>query len=936
MILTALACPVFTSCYNDAALWDEIEGIHGDVESLEQKLAALEAKLNTDLQALQTLLESQISKLEGKVDALVTVKDVKENTDGSVTVILSDNTEFTVHPKFEQDYKGLVTTTTIDGVLYWAVFDENGKATVVTDKDGNLVPVVDVVRQVRVNPETALVEISFDGGNTWIEVGYNEPCVFESAEVVWTDNYTDEQETEYPEYYQETPMYVVITLPDGNTISLTIDDAASFLFGGHSGFQSTQYVECGKTASVSVLGTNITEWVKEVPAGWKVTESGAEYIADGGLEFNITAPTAEAVASGAALAEGELKVIAVAEGGKTVVSKLFLTTKPFKTFVAGGGKFTVETNYGIHGFIVGMSSLADFDAESITSQLKMVVESDPYWSPWYVDENDCPFDDNAFDSSLKDYSITDLKSVPQLVDGEKYVLWVVPYEQWVDYDTWESGTNLGSLVSTSYTHMYITFDEPVVKFNDIQIKAEFKGVEQYYGRFSSKYSDEVNWEGILSEMNSYIEWETLYTVNDEYKEGWDNGVFTGNPADLFDGTQAIQPNTGYYMYIIPYEEGKTKYSITDMYCMEFTTPALVPGSSITVTPGEVTATYTTIAVELEAKNSAFIYYAWVEESKVSTIADKTEYLLESGNLAAGSMTVARSNSNYNMTLKPGMSAVLIAMAVDENGAYGDIFEKTYSTNDVTFNDVKLELAIEGKITDVATVKVSVTGGEPTEYYYKHYTADNYTWLNTYGGTEESASQFFATTNYTWYFNTINALPEGGLIELSGIEYGKYVFVISSSTINEKGEKVFSKAKVLEFERSLELGTIVSAKDDNGNDNAAWVAAKPTVNYTLDSVGDDSSVTWTVSDLPEGWTGFTAIVDSEYTSSYASDKDLITFLVQNEYGFATKYELVNGESYSKHWLYTANYDLYVVIVDPDGNYYAPYKWNFDATAGGFGV
>ena len=935
MILTALACPVFTSCYNDAALWDEIEGIHGDVESLEQKLAALEAKLNTDLQALQTLLESQISKLEGKVDALVTVKDVKENTDGSVTVILSDNTEFTVHPKFEQDYKGLVTTTTIDGVLYWAVFDENGKATAVTDKDGNLVPVVDVVPQVRVNPETALVEISFDGGNTWTEVGYNEPCVFESAEIVWTDNWTDEQEA--TGYYDETPMYVVITLPDGNTISLTLDGVASFMFGGHMGgaVNGSYYIPQGAVSDVGILTTNITDWVKDVPAGWKVEELNVEYAADGGASFRITAPTADAIASGSAVAEGFLKVLAVAEGGKTVSTSLMLTTVPFSEFSAGKGGITVTMNGGcIGGYVVGVSTLSDYDPEAIVAELEPLI-TDIEESPWGSYPN-WPYNNPGYDyfeSPVSGLPIDDLMTKPEMVLGEQYVVWVLPVNSFID-SNWNMSYTAGSICSVVYNNVAINLEVTELAFNTIQISAEFEGIEMYYGSFSQLYSSELNKEGILAEFNSGLTASygspNLLFVNDEYIDGWNNSLYSGSPATLVQSGQSIEPGNRYYMYLIPAVEGKTKYSMSEVYWYEWTTPGLTSGGTLKVTAGEAENDYKTISVPLSAEGAVYIYYYFVDPEKISTIEDKAAYLIEDGKrVASDSYTVREAN------LTPGAKKVLIAMAVDQDGKYGEVFQKEYSTQEMTFASATVTATVQGEPSMTGIVKISCDAEVDTYYYWYGPTSDYY-WTSQYyfGGSAETASSYIALNPLSYMLDKVSSadLPEDG-IEITDLPVGSpCVFVVSAKLI----DGTYTKATVVNFTPSLNLGTIVSAKDDNGNDNAAWVAAKPTVNYTLDSVGDDSSVTWTVSDLPEGWTGFTAVVDSEYTSSHASDKDLITFLVQNEYGFATKYELVNGESYSKHWLYTANYDLYVVIVDPDGNYYAPYKWNFDATAGGFGI
>ena len=58
MILAALACPVFTSCYDDSALNDRIDRVDEELGSLKDKVEALEKRLNDEVAALQTLIES--------------------------------------------------------------------------------------------------------------------------------------------------------------------------------------------------------------------------------------------------------------------------------------------------------------------------------------------------------------------------------------------------------------------------------------------------------------------------------------------------------------------------------------------------------------------------------------------------------------------------------------------------------------------------------------------------------------------------------------------------------------------------------------------------------------------------------------------------------------------------------------------------------------
>ncbi|MBQ8484193.1 MAG: hypothetical protein IJ504_07825 [Bacteroidales bacterium] len=928
-LVVAMACPMFTSCYNDAALWDEIDGIHGDVATLEQKLAALEAKLNTDLQALQTLLEGKISALEGKVDGLVTVKEVEENKDGSVTITLSDDTKFTVFPKFEQDYTGLVTTVEIDGVLYWAVYGEDGVAAPAKDANDNLIPVVDVVPQVRVDQETALVEISFDGGVEWIAIGYNEPCVFEGAEVVYTDNWTDEEVEKG--WGEETPMYVVLTLPDGSTISVTIDGVASFMFGGHMGglISGTQYVSCGATTDIGFMTTNIIDWIKEVPAGWKVEEIDVENAQYGGASFRVTAPTEEQVLSGSAVAEGYLKVLAVAEGGKNVSASLKLTTKAFKEFSAGQGALTVQMNNGLGGYVVGVSSLSDYDPDAIVSELKPLIEA-IVESPWgsYPDwpGNNTEYD--YFEYSITDYPVDDLMSLPEMVLGEQYVVWALAVNQWSQ--GYDFGYSAGSISTVTYNNVSIELETTKLSFNDIQISAKFEGVTAFYGAFQMKYNDEDIRSGLVSEFNSSLNdsWGAPMPIFVEDVQGMTDGVYAGDPNTLVNGWQSIMPDGTYYLYIIPYVEGKTKYSVADMYYYEWTTEALVSGGTLSVTPGDVTVEYKSVSVPLTAEGAVYIYYKFVDPEMVSTITDKAAYLLENGAMREGGAVTA---SQYNMS--PGTTMTLFAMAVDQNGCYGDVFVKEYSTKAMEFASAVVTAEIQGTPAQTGRVKISCDA-DVDMYYYWAGTADDGYWTSSYymGGTVESVSAFFAMSaaNYSWLISSVSAaeVPAEG-IEITELTIGSpSVFVVSAKLKDGS----FTKATVLEFTPEMDLGdAFVYATDDNGAENAAWVAAKPVVTYDIEQVGDFTTVTWSV-EVKEGFTAKTACFSEDYLDSYPTAKDIVTFVLT--YPYIDTFDVVAGETYSQPWA-SKGYNIYTVICDAEGNYYETYVEKLDIT-GGFGV
>lgn len=933
MILAALACPVFNSC---ADFSTDIENLKGDIENLEDRVAALETRLNDEISALKTLLEGKINALEGKVDGLVTVSKCEKDGD-NYKVTLSDGSSFTVYPEYKEDLTGLVTTTEIGGVLYWAVY-EDGKPVVVTDKAGSPVPVVDVVPQVRVDAETGYVEISFDGGSEWIGVGYDEPCVFTDVEIVYTDNYTDEEEQEYPEYNYETPMYVVLTLPDGSTISVTIDGTASFIFASnYGGMIKTQYIKAGGTTAIPVQAVNIVDWVKEVPAGWKVVED-TQYLAEyGQAEFHVTAPSAEAIASGAAVAEGTLKVLAVAEGGKSVTASVNLTVKAFSELSAGKGNLTVSMNSGLGGYLVGITPKAEFDGDAIIAELKPIVEyvpdpndwSDYGWSPWYVEENSTPLDDNYFDGSLEEYPIADLKKTFELVPGEQYVVWAIGLDNWVNQATWESGYYLGDIVSVDYLNASVNLETTLLAFNEIQISAEFVGMTAFYGAFSMKYNDDDIRSGLVSELNSSLNssWGApmpIY-VNDEYVDGWNNGVYTGDPNTLVSGWQSVGPGETYYLYIIPYVEGKTRYTVSDMYYYEWTTDPLLPGGTATVTAGEAIVDYKKIAVPLTAEGAVYMYYKYVEPAMIPTIADKQAYLLENGMMAdGGSVTANIAN------IQPSTTMTLIAMAVDQYGCYGDVFQQDYTSKAMEYASATVTAEVSGQPSQTGYVKISCTGDVDT-YYYWYGAKEDYQWSNPsyFGGSVESASAFIALTPNSYLLTKLTPaeVPADGIL-MEGLTIGSpSVFVVSAKL----ADGTFTMAAVAEFTPALDLGDFVYATDDNGNENPAWVAAKPTVTYSIESIGDFTNVSWSVT-LPEGFSGRTSCVGEDYLFDYPSAKNKVEFFLS--YPYIDAYDVVAGETYSQPHA-SRGYNIYTVIWDAEGNYYETYVEKLNIS-GGFGV
>lgn len=195
-VVAAMIGSMVVSCsYDDSKLWGEIETIKGE-------LAELRASVESELAAIRAIVEGSI-----------TIKSVEQQADGSKVITLSDNTKITVYPKGDKVPSDIVTIVDIDGVKYWGMFDKDGNAYPIM-VNNNYVKVADVAPQARINGDA--IEISFDGGETWLTTGYTQSAadsIISNIEVVYSDWQTDAKGN-------PLALYSVITLVDGSVVKV--------------------------------------------------------------------------------------------------------------------------------------------------------------------------------------------------------------------------------------------------------------------------------------------------------------------------------------------------------------------------------------------------------------------------------------------------------------------------------------------------------------------------------------------------------------------------------------------------------------------------------------------------------------------------------------------------------------------------------------------
>lgn len=886
-LAVALACPLFTSCYDDA--W-----INAEIDRLDTKIEALEKKLNDEVTALQQL-----------VSGLVTVKDVAEDeATGVVTVTLSNGETIEVQPAYE-DARTLVTYIEEDGVKYWASCGQDGKKTPILDADGERIPVDKATPQVK--EENGIVYISLDRGETWVETGNT---LFTGAEIVYTDMYPEEEENEWN---QEMPLYVTITLADGSSFSVTLDGASTLVFGSPYLQAYTElFIPAGGVyGQLQVYQMGVSDIIFQVPAGWQVEED--DYY--GEPVINIYAPSEEAIASGAATAAGYIKALGVCEGGKAISAKLLVTTKAVETLAVQKDQVVIDVNQGsLNGYWYGISAAAEFDAEAVMAEVEAAQGEGWWYSGPLMQE-------------FTDMTAAVADVAPEAVYGEEYVVWVVP----VTMDPVTGEEALGTLVSSSFVYMNVTVETVKNTFNAIDVKVDMKGVEAYWAVFTNveytSWYDSIEDYALDNTVNSW--WPEPATPYE--------GVYEGDVVTFANSYEELMPATDYVLCIIP-AKASGPYTTGDVYVFEYSTAALQAGGAIKLTAGEPVLDYTSIAVELTSDvEASFVYYSWVEEELLPTIKDKTAYLLENGTMEAMTPTTARIAN-----LKPNTSRVLLALAVDAEGKYGEVFEETYTSTELTYNDVVVTITPAESEDPTKPAFTLSADAEVASFTYWIGAKDDYYFENPdygMGGTLEGASEALALRPRSFSSTTPDAATVAPRYSLA---YLKECVIVANAVVTDaEGNSTYSKAVMYEFQVEYPLGNYVN------EDDAKWAEAKPEVKLLGVEAREFVEATWTVS-VKEGYTVVRSLcIDPEYLASHPSAKDKTVWLLTQDsfddyyYGMYVDTDYATGEPleqpyYSCHYA-TAGDMIYTVIKDAEGNHYQYYEYDPQITSdGGFGI
>ena len=767
--LVATVATLSVSCqYDDTGIWDKIG-------ELEQDIAALQERLDTELAAIKALIDGQ-----------VTVKDVQQQSDGSKVITLSDGSRITVYPK-GGGYGNLITIVEQDGVKYWAMYDGIGNATPI-QINGKYVQVADIAPQTQV--VDGAIEVSFDGGNTWIKTGYTESVVdsiIKDVEVVYSDWQTDAEGN-------PLAIYCKITFADGSVAKFGMQNGKLVLPC------DMIFVPYGADVPFTIEVSDVADYMYTTPRGW---ECDVEFNAKKGfMTLTFHAPTLNMIETGAAVNEGVAKLMVVFNNGSTAIASIKLSTNPAKVDFSLKGVY-LEAGYGTNYLLYGLLPKGSFKPATIITGCNKVLT------------------ENTTVSGVNQLTLTESNEVfipfSELrcngVDaGKEYVFWYVAPRS----DENDALYVLESeLVSEVYKHSSVDFTVTAESFFDADVKFDVVGSEGYM--LGLVPADEFS----ASELAAY------YTENYDYLNASRTDVaFAGSILELLERSQPLEYGTEYVLWYIAQNKNHRIIEDNVLY-WNFSTKDFAEGGELEVeVVGEPVVSYKSIDVNINSTgNHIMLVYKVLPSYMATGYPDDARIIQMLMSEGVKTVTDAGITASYNEA-EAGDALTLFAVAVDAEGLIGKPFQQEFTTKSFEYNDLTVTLNLVDYKVDDTLIAVECEGASRFKYVYCP--INDSKWKDVFGGTAKKASQYIImnpTSSYVYDTDT-TPLVDGG-IHLSGLNTEtEYVLVCVAVDEND----VVSQPATCYFEPIANIGNMVKRTDAN------WAEGKPVI-----SLGDTTEV-----------------------------------------------------------------------------------------------
>lgn len=764
-----LASSVVSCSYDDSELW-------GEINQIKQEVADLRTQVENELGALNEL-----------VNGLVTIADVKQQSDGSTLVTLSDGRKITIYPKNEQRVPtDVITTYEENGVLYWAKYDGLGNPQPIL-VNGKMVPVGDVAPQTKVNAETGAIEVSFDGGKTWITTGYSESVadgIFAGIDVVYSDWQVDGDGN-------PVALYAVITLNDGSVIKVGMQNGRLILP------IDSVFVAYGDTVSIAVEVEDAADFMTQVPRGW--TCEVKHSVKESRMTLSYTAPTYESVQNGYADLGGVSKLMVVFNNGSSAIASIKVSTNPSSVYFTEEGAY-IEASFGTNYMLCGILPTSSFKPATLVSYCNSVLDgsaTDGSNAKKYVREVAFMEEYTMF-MTYEDLSNTKMNA------GTEYTFWYVVPRTDAEQNMYVVENEI---VACSYTHSVSSFEVTEASFFDVNIKFSAAGSLGYFLGYG--FAADFDASEIAAYYTEYPDYLYFNKTEQSYE---------GSFLKLFDPyTQSLVPGTEYTAWYIT--KGTSMVVLEDnVRSWNFSTKPFFDGGDIEVTTSEEVIEYTRLSTTLSTNaGHVAIYYNIVPSYMATAYPDDTyrkEMLLTEGTRVITDKSVPVS---YDKA-KAGDKLTLFAMAVDSEGQFGKILVKEYTTKNFEYNDIDLKLNLTDYKVDDTKIEVTAEGAEKFVYVYAMVESEE--WTEVYGGTKKKAGEFMIanpTDSRICDTSKANYALVDGKIQIAGLNMDEeYVIVVMAVAADGS----YSQPQTVYFTPIANIGIVVKKTDAN------WAEGKP--------------------------------------------------------------------------------------------------------------
>ena len=507
MVCLLLAPLAVSSCYDDSEIWETLN-------EHEAQLDELQTQLNSQADAMAALLS------DGS-----TIKSCVKQKDGSYLVTLSNGTKFKAFPE-QTNMSTLMSYVVINGDKYWAVYTPAGELEALKDAQGKNIPV------------SVQVDVELKNGKYFIVInGYEYETGYDAEDAVQVFEscvpHTDASGNVYAMTFSFGPgMEVTVSVDGYKGVIFKLEN-----FGTSAQVVSEYYVPYGTTRSFLLDMEGVVDYVMQIPYGWKVVERVDEQ--SGSTYMDVTAPAEAVVTAGAAFDRGDLKVVAVVEGGDAAITKLVLSAEPFKKVEFSSTRLVAEPYAGVQKFVYGIVASDEFDQAAVIATAQTLVS----------DTVDAPAGYAVAEGPIS-------CTLEQMLGAElnlnkKYVLFVVPavYQEkeekagfYIDETSFQS-YRVGAVI--------VNMSEPRAMLFDAEITVDVKGTDKMWAGTAVKTDD----------LFSTILYGIVNGITEPYTEGLTyHGMASQYPVEGANADVEFAPGTTYVTWCVPYDTDKATYT----------------------------------------------------------------------------------------------------------------------------------------------------------------------------------------------------------------------------------------------------------------------------------------------------------------------------------------------------------------------------------------